>query len=183
MRVTGNVRGKPVHILIYTGSTHNFLDLETTKRLGCKLEDTEPFPVAVANGNKMYSSFACKSFGWKMQGISFTTDMMILPLGGCDMVLGVQWLVTLGDINWNFHQLKIEFDVGGVIQRRDEHHTTTNHGLFLCLDGDSIPSQQPAAILDLLVEFSYLFEEPKTLPPRRDQDHDITLKPSSPLSM
>ncbi|KAK4413521.1 hypothetical protein Salat_2764700 [Sesamum alatum] len=103
MRVTGNVRDKPVHILIDTGSTHNFLDLETAKRLGCKLEDTEPFPVAVANRNKMYSSFACKSFGWKMQGVSFTTDMMILPLGGCDMVLGVQWLVTLGDINWNFH--------------------------------------------------------------------------------
>ncbi|KAK4413522.1 hypothetical protein Salat_2764800 [Sesamum alatum] len=68
----------------------------------------------------------------------------------------------------------------GVIQRRDEHHMTTNQGLFLCFDGNSTPSQQPAAILDLLVEFSDLFEEPKTLPPRRDQDHAITLKPGSP---
>ncbi|KAL0329017.1 UNVERIFIED_CONTAM: Retrovirus-related Pol polyprotein from transposon [Sesamum radiatum] len=112
MRVTGNVRDKPVHILIDTGSTHNFLDLETVKRLGCKLDSTKSFPVAIANGNKMYSSFAYKNFGWKMQGVPFTADMMILPLGGCDVVLGVQWLVTLGDLNWNFHQLQMEFHVG-----------------------------------------------------------------------
>ncbi|KAL0295287.1 UNVERIFIED_CONTAM: Transposon Tf2-12 polyprotein [Sesamum angustifolium] len=112
MRVTGNVRDKPVHILIDTGSTHNFLDLETAKRLGCKLDNTKSFPVAIANGNKMYSSFAYKNFGWKMQGVPFTADMMILPLGGCDVVLGVQWLVTLGDLNWNFHQLQMEFHVG-----------------------------------------------------------------------
>ncbi|KAK4382273.1 Retrovirus-related Pol polyprotein from transposon [Sesamum angolense] len=112
MRVTGNVRDKPMHILIDTGSTHNFLDLETAKRLGCKLDNTKSFPVPIANGNKMYSSFAYKNFGWKMQGVPFTADMMILPLGGCDVVLGVQWLVTLGDLNWNFHQLQIEFHVG-----------------------------------------------------------------------
>ncbi|KAK4397677.1 hypothetical protein Sango_1243200 [Sesamum angolense] len=46
MRATWNVRDKPMHILIDTGSTHNFLYLETAKRLGCKLDSTEPFPVA-----------------------------------------------------------------------------------------------------------------------------------------
>nr|GEX52312.1 hypothetical protein [Tanacetum cinerariifolium] len=40
---------------------------------------------------------------------TFVTDMMILPLGGCEMVLGIQWLATLGDIKCNFNQLKMEF--------------------------------------------------------------------------
>lgn len=39
--------------------------------------------------------------------MQFTTDIMVLPLGGCDMVLGIQWLVTLGDITWNFSELKM----------------------------------------------------------------------------
>ena len=30
-------------------------------------------------------------------------------LGGCDMVLGVQWLTNMGPIMWNFCQLKIKF--------------------------------------------------------------------------
>ena len=38
---------------------------------------------------------------------------MLLPLGYCDLVLGVKWLVTLGDITWNFDKLIIEFVTQG----------------------------------------------------------------------
>ncbi|KAG8384085.1 hypothetical protein BUALT_Bualt04G0081300 [Buddleja alternifolia] len=84
-------------------------DMDTAQKLGCKIEATEPFPISVADGNKLYSKAACKDFQWKIQGVEFSADMMLLPLGGCDMFLGVQWLITLGDINWNFHKLKMEF--------------------------------------------------------------------------
>ncbi|KAG8382201.1 hypothetical protein BUALT_Bualt05G0052100 [Buddleja alternifolia] len=113
MRVTGNVKGKFVHLLIDIGNTHNFLDFNTAKRLGCRLETTTPFPVAVADGNKIYSSHLCKGFTRKMQGVEFTTKMLILPLGGCDAILGIQWLITLGDISCNFHQLKMKFHFKG----------------------------------------------------------------------
>nr|GEW82065.1 putative mitochondrial protein [Tanacetum cinerariifolium] len=36
-------------------------------------------------------------------------NVMLLPLRGCDMVLEIQWLSTLGDIKCNFKELKIEF--------------------------------------------------------------------------
>ncbi|KAL0324845.1 UNVERIFIED_CONTAM: putative mitochondrial protein [Sesamum radiatum] len=177
--------------------------------------------MTVANVNKMYSSFACKNFGWKMQGVPFTVDMMILPLGGCDVVLGVQWLVILGDINWNFHQLKMEFHVGGkkisirgmqpssvkvmskgemhkilnkptqiammhvgVFRRRVSFHATTIQGLYFSLEGDPDPSRQLTIVRDLLTEFLDLFEERKALPPRREHDHNITLKPdTSPINV
>ncbi|KAF3644752.1 hypothetical protein T459_23859 [Capsicum annuum] len=32
---------------------------------------------------------------------------------GCNMVLDIQWLVTLGDVVWNFRQLKMKFSVMG----------------------------------------------------------------------
>ncbi|KAG8382391.1 hypothetical protein BUALT_Bualt05G0072500 [Buddleja alternifolia] len=113
IRVNGAAKGKNIHILIDTGSTHNFLDIEATKILGCKIETTEPFPVSVADGNKRYSNSGCKRFSWRMQGVNFVADMMLLPLGGCDMVLGVQWLITLGDISWNFDKLRMEFCLEG----------------------------------------------------------------------
>lgn len=39
--------------------------------------------------------------------------MMLLSLGGCDMVLGAQWLIKLRDISWNFDKLKMEFGIDG----------------------------------------------------------------------
>lgn len=48
-----------------------------------------------------------------MQGIRFTTDVLLIDLGGCDMVLGVRWLATLGPIYWDFKELFMQFDVVG----------------------------------------------------------------------
>ncbi|KAG8386825.1 hypothetical protein BUALT_Bualt03G0189200 [Buddleja alternifolia] len=113
MTVTASFKDKNIHILIDTRSTHNFIDVEAAKRLGCKLEATQCFPVLVADGSKIFRQAICKQFSWKMQGVNFFTDLMVLPLGACEVVLGIQWLITLGDISWNFHQLRMEFQYEG----------------------------------------------------------------------
>ncbi|OIS97937.1 hypothetical protein A4A49_01646 [Nicotiana attenuata] len=113
MRVTVSVKGKAVQVLIDTGSTHNFLDLNTAKKLGCVLTAIAPFDVSVADGKKVKSNYICKKLMWKMKGVSFDSDMLVLPIGGCSMVLGIQWLITLGDIMWNFKNLRMEFNIIG----------------------------------------------------------------------
>ncbi|GJU65015.1 transposon ty3-G gag-pol polyprotein [Tanacetum coccineum] len=109
MRVTGKVGKHEIHILVDCGSTHNFLDDSVAKRVGCSLKDTCPLAVTVGGGKELISTKACKDFVWQLQGETFKGDMMVLPLGGCEMVLGIQWLATLGDIKCNFSQLKMEF--------------------------------------------------------------------------
>ncbi|KAG8374813.1 hypothetical protein BUALT_Bualt10G0034600 [Buddleja alternifolia] len=113
MRVTGHTGNQNIYILINTGSTHNFLDVQTARRLGCSIVETDLFPVSVADGNKIFSSSACKNFSWKMQDVMFVADMMMIPLGGCDMVLGIQWLAQLGDIRSNLDKLTMEFMMNG----------------------------------------------------------------------
>jgi len=54
--------------------------------------------VVVADGNKVHISNMVKIFTWVIQNTIFSSDIMLLPLGCCDLVLGVEWLVTLGDI-------------------------------------------------------------------------------------
>lgn len=48
-----------------------------------------------------------------LQGTQFKVDAYLLPLGSCDMVLGIQWLETLGVIKWDFKQLRMEFNYQG----------------------------------------------------------------------
>ena len=107
IRVTGYYKKKPLHILIDSGSTHNFLDAHVAKKLGCRIEVIPSLNVVVVDGNKVQISNVVKSFTWMIQNTSFSYGIMLLPLGCCDLVLGVEWLVTLGDITWNFGKLTI----------------------------------------------------------------------------
>lgn len=109
MRVQGWVQGKPIHILIDSGSTHNFLDIRTAQKLGCKKEGIGLQAVTVADGNHIPCQHVVKKFCWKLGGSTFTVDTLLIELGSCDMVLGIQWLSTLGNISWDFQRLVMEF--------------------------------------------------------------------------
>ncbi|GJV23490.1 reverse transcriptase [Tanacetum coccineum] len=98
MRIRGRIGKQEIHILIDCGSTHNFLDIHTAKK-------TTPMQVLVANGQRMLSTSVCHDLKWSLQIEVFTSDVMLLPLGGCEMVLGIQWLATLGDMQCNFKKL------------------------------------------------------------------------------
>ena len=50
IRVIDFVKKRPLHVLIDSGSTHNLLDNEMAKTLGCKTMDIRPVSVDVTNG-------------------------------------------------------------------------------------------------------------------------------------
>ena len=68
MRITEKVKNYPFHILIDSGSTHNFLDPETAKRLHCRTWVIPPLQVSVPNGSKRLSTAMCKNFNWVLHG-------------------------------------------------------------------------------------------------------------------
>ena len=89
MRIRGNIKKKAIIILIDLGSTHNFLDVTVAKHTGCIIQQDKPLMVAVVDGTKIASIMSCKQLTWSMQGKEFKTYMRLIPLGGCDMVLGI----------------------------------------------------------------------------------------------
>ena len=206
MRVTVFVKNKPLHILVDSGSTHNFLDVEVAKKLGCKLEKVGPMRVDVVNGSSLACVAACKGLTWTLQGTKFITDVLLLPLGNCDMVLGIQWLETLGEIKWDFKELRMEFKIQGkkhVLRGshvRSELKTISSKQMGKLLTDspecsmiqlnciqiepecsvNTIEVEQqdniPGIIQELLNKYEHLFKEPTTLPPHRTHDHRIPLK-------
>ncbi|GJW79605.1 hypothetical protein Tco_0143580 [Tanacetum coccineum] len=63
---------------------------QTMRVIGKK--KTCPLAVRLGEGKQLISDSECKGFVWQLQGETFEADMMILPLGGYKMVLGIQWL-------------------------------------------------------------------------------------------
>ncbi|GJY74661.1 retrotransposable element Tf2 [Tanacetum coccineum] len=189
MRVSGYVSKHEIHILLDSGGTHNFLDCNTAKKLGCPLTSTYPLQVIVAIGNNMMTSKMCR-MKWSLQGENFVADMMILPLGGYEMILGIQWLSTLGNIICNFKDLKMSFQYNGrtinlrgsqkgVVQWMQGKQLAKNIGIeaqlssmILCVYPESVLSMVsakpnthnvPENLQTLLGEYNDVFEVPKDI--------------------
>ena len=102
MQIRGNIKKKVNIILIDFRSTHNFLDVTVVKHTGCVIQQNKPLMVVMADGTKIASMATCKQLVWSMQDKEFKSNMRLIPLGGCDMVLGIQWLAQLRPILWDF---------------------------------------------------------------------------------
>jgi hypothetical protein len=98
MWILGVLRYHQVVILIDSGSTHNFVDTKMAASLGIQPQPQDGIRVQIANGQEVANPGHSRAVEVKLQGVVFRTDLFILPLAGCDVVLRIQWLRTLGPI-------------------------------------------------------------------------------------
>ncbi|KAJ4959702.1 hypothetical protein NE237_019612 [Protea cynaroides] len=113
MRVKGSLQNKLVTVLIDSGSTHNFVSQTLAKRVELQPLSKGRLEVMVASGEKLISPGKCNQTQLILQGISIFVDFYLLPLEGYDVVLGTQWLSTLGPIVWDFSKLQMSLHVEG----------------------------------------------------------------------
>ena len=112
MKIIGVLRNQQVVILTDSGSTHNFVDAKLAEVLGIISTSGDAIKVRIANGQIISSPGKSQHLTFKMQGNLYKMDLYILPLAGCDIVLGIQWLRVLGPILWDFDHLTMEFQYG-----------------------------------------------------------------------
>lgn len=67
----------------------------------------------MANGAILKTEGFCGDVPVNIQGEWFHIQFHALTLGECDVMLGTQWLSTLGLIQWDFKLLTMSFSHGG----------------------------------------------------------------------
>jgi hypothetical protein len=194
MRLMGRILGQQVVILIDTGSTHSFVDQNLAKRLQLPAQGRSQLTVMVANGDIIPCPGCCTTITFSLQEYDFKTNLHLLVLGGCDMVLGVDWLSSLGPILWDFVELTMKFShqsreisLQGLIKTANNlvkgegllrKAGAECKGIWLQLIGAKTPKPkrlQHPALAELLEGFTGVFQEPTELPPSRNFDHNIQL--------
>jgi hypothetical protein len=95
------INGSSLVALLDSGSTHNFVDAEVVAHAGISLRGRAGLRVAVANGERLTSPGSCQNLRICIEGELFDIDCYGLTLGSFDMVLGIQWLESLGPILWD----------------------------------------------------------------------------------
>ncbi|GJV31041.1 retrovirus-related pol polyprotein from transposon 17.6 [Tanacetum coccineum] len=183
--------------------------LQTLQRLGLKLIAIPTKIVSVANGLKIPIQFIIRSLKWCTNGVEFEADFFAMPIGGYDVVLGINWLSTLGEIKFDFKLLYMEFNWNDKVIRFNGRPKITHEWDKSTDLIDKGPSEQAYLInyatpdtqfcdvklivptwmqnqptlqfelQQLLDAFSDVFDSLTQLPPKRILDHSIKLTEGS----
>ncbi|XP_074351847.1 uncharacterized protein LOC141690994 [Apium graveolens] len=98
LQLMGEINRHKVQVLIDSGSTHNFVKPTVVEKLGLDVHTTSTFRVYIGNGDSLVCQFYCPNVVVLIQGHVFSMDLYVLPIEGPDIVLGIQWLQTLGKL-------------------------------------------------------------------------------------
>ncbi|VFQ98572.1 unnamed protein product [Cuscuta campestris] len=192
LKLVGSIKEMAVQVLLDGGSTHNFIHPAVAERLALTLHSETLFRVYVGNGDSLWCAYSCPQMLVCLQGHRFDVDLYILEIHGPDIILGMQWLQTLGKVSHDYSQLTVEFSWKGspVVLRADvPHPRPISYSQFCTMAAapdvwdiyelmlaDSSPWQDsasppafpddiPAPIHAILLAHSDVFKLPQGLPP------------------
>lgn len=195
-KIQGVVQNNSVLVLIDCGSSHSFISQEVVQKLRLMVEDTPSYIMELGDGHRVKCKGKCSKLSLLLQGMEIKQDFYLFTLQGVDLVLGLDWLSSLGEVKTNFGKLeltlsrdgklitlvcdpsltKTELSYGAFVQILKEE----GKGLLIQYDSAEQKSVEvsvvPEVISEALQQYSEVFEDPQGLPPQRRLDHAIHLK-------
>ncbi|KAA0039183.1 ty3-gypsy retrotransposon protein [Cucumis melo var. makuwa] len=109
MKVRGKIKDREVVILIDCGATHNFVYEKLTSELQLITKDTSHYGVILGSGAAIKGKGICESVEIILNEWKVIADLLPLELGGVDVVLGMQWLYSLGNTEVDRRNLTMTF--------------------------------------------------------------------------
>jgi hypothetical protein len=188
IRLQGLLQNQEILILVDSGSSSNFLSEQLVSRLQLSTQECVPSQVTIADGGKMLCNQVVTGLEWWCQGKTFKTDLKVLPLGGYDMILGMEWLEEFSPmwVDWKRKKMRLTYEekritLVGIKEQLDQCKPVSARQLKgmakagaisqleqLCaLEEKGLEQGLPLEVQEVLNRFQDRFQEPRTLPPHR----------------
>ncbi|XP_017428812.2 uncharacterized protein LOC108336878 [Vigna angularis] len=186
MKLQGWVQGQKVLVLIDSGATHSFISTKLVKELGLECTDTLPYKICLGDGQKKVTSGYCTRVPMLLEGLEVKDKFYLFELSGVDVILGITWLASLGEIKVDWGQLIMKVAHGGEeVEIKGDPALTRR-----VVTPEALIKEKGIEIMTLVWSLSQteLMDEeieknsltyPQGLPPERRVDHRIPLKEGS----
>ena len=207
IRFQGEIKGVPVLVLVDSGATHNFISQKLVSKMDWPMEETSQMRIRLGDGFQTMTRGVCRGVELKIGGFGIQADMHLFELGGIDVVLGIEWLNTLGDMVMNWKKQLMSFwsnkewvtlqglgstketmvALQSILVKPEQWRERKLGSIEKQESGakESHLSQLHKERLGQLLHNSVsVFAEPKGLPPIRDKEHTIKLvEGASPVNV
>jgi hypothetical protein len=195
-KVWADFGGRRVLTLIDSGATSNFINSKLVEELKLKVTETPVYVIEVGNGEKVRNCGVCEELKFNIQDVKFQQHFFIMELSGSEVVLGMYWLASLGNIEANFGNLCLKWELQGNIYSIQGDPSLSNcqvnwrtmlkaiskegMGIYVQELKEELKDQRDQSIAsnweEVIARFEDVFNLPSGLPPPRDHDHAIVLK-------
>ncbi|XP_028802456.1 uncharacterized protein LOC114757550 [Neltuma alba] len=204
IRFQGTIQGTTVQILLDGGSSDNFIHPRIVAHLRLPIEEATPIRVLGGTGGKILKSAEeVRDVGIQINGHTIFLTLYVLPITGTDVVMGADWLETLGAHIADYSTSTIKFLQDGewialtgfrgpTVISAQFHHLSRLQQVeavaeYFMLERIIDESEQgtvehqgaPEELTNLLHRFAKVFENPHGLPPSRGHEHRIDLLPGT----
>jgi hypothetical protein len=110
LNLIGYIKHRKVIILVDSGSTHNFIHHRIAQETHCYIHAVNNFQIMISNGGSMKCGGCCENVHLQIDDYHLKPHMFSIDMGGCEIVLGAEWIRTLGLILMDFKALTMKFD-------------------------------------------------------------------------
>lgn len=110
LRVWGTVRGQQVSVLVDSGATQNFIDAQMVERRGIQTESFDGFSVFVPGDQTMMCARYVPELSVTMGTYTLTDHFFMVDSPDANVILSVQWLITLRKVTTDWKTLEMEWD-------------------------------------------------------------------------
>jgi len=108
-RMRGGVQGHRVTMLVDGGASHNFIDASLVEWKGITTEAFEGFSVIILGENTLNCTRYVPQMTLSLGNYTITNEFFMVKVPNTNVVLGVQWLYSLGKYSTNYQTMEMEF--------------------------------------------------------------------------
>ncbi|XP_057871153.2 uncharacterized protein LOC131077629 isoform X2 [Cryptomeria japonica] len=112
-RVRGTLQGHKVTVLINSGATHNFIDADLVSKKGLDVKKLDGVNVMLGNGRIIPCNGQIQQPNLLLGSYQVKDDFYVVRLGKTNVVLGMQWLYTLGIFSQSLQTMEFKCKVNG----------------------------------------------------------------------
>lgn len=143
MKLQGMANQELVIVLVDCGVTHNFVSLRVVELLKILLVKTRNYSVIMGTRIVVEGKEVCEAVELNLGEMRIVVDFLPLELRGTDVILGMQWLHTLGVTEMDWRNLTLKVKQGGrtMILRGDPSRTKSRVNLRRMMNSSDVNDQ------------------------------------------